>query len=237
MIVDCHVHAGPWVHKPLRGEDYSVFNYWDRFGSDIDKAIFFPSDHKDNVDVYNQVLLSDKGSFMAWWCDPYSKTNIPLNKRIVALKIHAGIDRAENGIYNNLYESYLIDAKRRVIPVIVHCGGWELTSSYKHLIDTARLFSEIKFVAAHCGGKDDLTQYNALHKLEPYENIWVDIGAVKYPHIIRHAVDIMGVKRVLFGSDWPIMPPTASIEVVKHSGLSKSECKKLFSNGVEFFNV
>jgi predicted TIM-barrel fold metal-dependent hydrolase len=86
-----------------------------------------------------------------------------------------------------------------------------------------RTFPENSMVLAHWGG--GLFFYNLLKKevKESLKNVWFDTAASPYlydPSVYRLAADIVGAEKVLFGSDYPLLPPARYFNELKISGLS-----------------
>jgi len=134
---------------------------------------------------------------------------------VVAIKVHAGIDRVMGGISNGVYSDAIRIAKRAGIPIIVHCGGWKDTSHHDYVVRAAYEHHDATFIAAHCGGKSDKDQIAAIDRFCDIDNVLVDISSVKYKYVLEHALKRLGPERIIFGSDWPIMSPFASIGALR----------------------
>jgi len=86
-----------------------------------------------------------------------------------------------------------------------------------------RTFPDIPMVLAHWGG--GLFFYNLLKKevKESLRNVWFDTAASPYlydPAVYRLAAEIIGVERIVFGSDYPLLPPTRYFNELKACGLA-----------------
>lgn len=242
-IIDCHVHSGFWIYKVYRNKNLNINVYMHKYKKYINKVIVMPSEDKDN-DELQYKLKNINNTYKLHWYDPHNYNDFTLlydddyMKTIVGLKVHASIDRIINGISSNEYIDILDYASRENLPILVHTGNWKKTSSYKHIIKAAKEYKNVKFIMAHCGGKHDIDKYNAINDIIPYKNIYIDTSATKYPYIIEHAVNKLGSKRILFGSDWPIMCPLASIEVIKNIIFNKKDLNNIFfKNAERIFNL
>ncbi len=86
-----------------------------------------------------------------------------------------------------------------------------------------RAFPDNPMVLAHWGG--GLFFYNLLKKevKERLRNVWFDTAASPYlydPAVYRLAVEIIGADRILFGSDYPLLPPRRYFNELRTSGLA-----------------
>ncbi len=243
MLIDCHVHSGNWKYQLLKdtGLPYYMSDYWDQYSDTIDAAIFTPSDLQDNQTLLSDVS-SDSRSYMAYWINPKSETMnhvfdvVSVNPKIVALKVHGGIDQIDSGIANEVYAPYIEFSIYQKIPIIVHCGANKGTSSYLYLDAVAEKYPQAKFIAAHLGAKFDIEQAKAIDCLSVRENVYADTSSVKYPYIITRAIDMFGPERVLFGSDWPIMSPLSAIGAMSDS-LLEEEIEALKETPFKVFNI
>lgn len=86
-----------------------------------------------------------------------------------------------------------------------------------------RTFADNPMVLAHWGG--GLFFYNLLKKevKESFKNVWFDTAASPFlydPAVYRLAADIVGAEKILFGSDFPLLPPERYFNELKTCGLS-----------------
>ena len=51
--------------------------------------------------------------------------------------------------------------------------------------------------------------------------------------ILRKAVDVLGSKRILFGTDWPYKPTNIEIEKLYYLGMSDEELEDVFYKNAE----
>ncbi|MCU0558610.1 MAG: amidohydrolase [Desulfobacterales bacterium] len=87
-------------------------------------------------------------------------------------------------------------------------------------------FPGTTIVLAHWGG--GLFFYNLLKKevKEALSNVYVDTAASPFlydPAIYRVAIDVIGPGKILFGSDYPLLPPRRYFKEMEEGGLSPQD--------------
>jgi predicted TIM-barrel fold metal-dependent hydrolase len=80
---------------------------------------------------------------------------------------------------------------------------------------------EATIILAHMGGYHHTD--DAIRVCEKYENLLVDTSACPYPHKIKEAIQRLGARRVLFGSDGPGCNPKLELQKIRRIGLSETE--------------
>jgi predicted TIM-barrel fold metal-dependent hydrolase len=119
------------------------------------------------------------------------------------------------------------------LPVLLHTnepvghaypGKTENTLS--EIYEFIKRFPMNKIVLAHWGG--GIFFYGLLKKevRETLTNVWIDTAASPFlydPAIYRHAIDIIGKEKILFGSDYPLIKPARYFEELRQSGLTDEE--------------
>lgn len=107
-----------------------------------------------------------------------------------------------------------------------------------HLLDT---FAQNKIALAHWGG--GLFFYSLLKKevKQRLKHVYFDTAASPYlydPKVYRLAIELIGVEKILFGSDYPLLPPARYVDEMKAAGLSKDEMNKIcYANAAKLFNL
>jgi predicted TIM-barrel fold metal-dependent hydrolase len=91
-------------------------------------------------------------------------------------------------------------------------------------------FPRNKIVLAHWGG--GIFFFSLLKKevKESLKNVYFDTAASPYlydPEIYQIAAKLIGVDRILFGSDYPLLPPTRYFDEMAQAGLTKIQLKKI----------
>lgn len=87
-----------------------------------------------------------------------------------------------------------------------------------------REFPEVTWILAHWGG--GLPFYGLLKKevSEVFRQVYFDTAASPYlyrPEIYRLAAEMVGPEKILFGSDYPLLPPSRYFKEMEGAGLSE----------------
>jgi predicted TIM-barrel fold metal-dependent hydrolase len=113
----------------------------------------------------------------------------------------------------------LIVAREFGVPVTVHSGNF-----FCHPLEIAQMarrFPDVAFVMDHMGYRYYVLE--AIQAAEQYSNIYLATTAVFEPHFIANAIDRIGVERVVFGSNAPMVLPRLQIEVIRALKLSSAD--------------
>jgi predicted TIM-barrel fold metal-dependent hydrolase len=136
----------------------------------------------------------------------------------------------------------------RNLPVLIHTNE-PIGHSYPgktpntlaqiyQLLDT---FSDNKIVLAHWGG--GLFFFSLLKKevKQRLRHVYFDTAASPYlydPNVYRFAIELIGVEKILFGSDFPLLPPARYFDEMKTAGLSDAEMGQICGlNAAKLFNL
>ena len=118
------------------------------------------------------------------------------------------------------------------LPILVHCSepvghvypgkeGLPLDALYGF----AKSASGVTIIAAHWGG--GLPFYALMPEVrEALDGVYFDTAASHLlydPAIYRRVIDLVGVEKILFGSDFPLTSQAKAIERVRDAGLSDAE--------------
>jgi len=92
------------------------------------------------------------------------------------------------------------------------------------IYQTIRAFPEVTWILAHWGG--GLPFYGLMKKeaAEVFKNVYFDTAASPYlyrPEIYRLAGEMVGPEKILFGSDYPLLPPSRYVKEMEKAGLSE----------------
>lgn len=129
-------------------------------------------------------------------------------------------------------EPLLSLVKEHRLPILMHLSepvgrtypGKGRTSPRKGY-DFARRHPELKLVYAHWGG--GLPFYELMPDVrEALANVYYDCSASPYlydPSIYRLAVEAVGSRKILFGSDFPLIPVERYLKEIKSAGLKKED--------------
>lgn len=121
-------------------------------------------------------------------------------------------------------------AARYHAPVLFHTGDESLALP-EQVVEAAALCPEAQVILAHLGGYFHCQA--ALDAGKEYPNVYIDTSAMPYPWMVRQAVDVLGVERVLYASDGPGCLPKLEVEKVRMAGLSPQEQEMVFHGNIE----
>jgi predicted TIM-barrel fold metal-dependent hydrolase len=133
--------------------------------------------------------------------------------------------------------------KERSVPVLIHTnepvghsypGKSPITLSQIYRL--VQRFPENRIVLAHWGG--GLFFFNLLKQevCECLANVYFDTAAspfLYHPDVYRHAGQIVGTEKILFGSDFPLLSPRRYFKEMETSGLSKDEIERICGRNAE----
>ena len=134
------------------------------------------------------------------------------------------------------------------LPVLIHTNEpvghtypGKTPHTLKQIYDLVKKFPENVIVLAHWGGG---IFFFALLKKEVKEslgNVYFDTAASPFlyaPEIYRYAKDIVGLDKILFGSDFPLINPARYFRELDISGLSKAEIESICGlNAAQLFKL
>ena len=110
------------------------------------------------------------------------------------------------------------------VPVSIHSDG-----GYGHPLAIGALanaFPDVPVIMDHMGYRNWVREAIEAAKWAP--NIYLATTAVMEPFFIAMAIDALGVDRIVFGSNAPMVLPRMQVEVIKLLGLTPEEEEKIF---------
>ncbi|MGD2098687.1 MAG: amidohydrolase family protein [Desulfobacterales bacterium] len=210
---------------------------------------------KKHNDYISQVVNRCPGRFIGLGCfDPFCKDAAAETHRCLENGDLSGI--GELAFYQSGIDHSALDRLQPVmqicrdldLPVLIHTNEpightypgktRNTVAQIYQLIDT---FAQNKIVLAHWGG--GLFFYSLLKKevKQRLKHVYFDTAASPYlydPKVYRLAIELVGVEKILFGSDFPLLPPARYIDEMKSAGLSDAEMEKICGlNAAKLFNV
>lgn len=232
-IVDSHTHVSEkgqgvdyfrdyWVNKvaeewPL---DDLEQTYADLFkGKKVIPVIF--GSPEANLQITNEYVknVSIKTNYPALFCTHYNMSAEFLEKEVVSGNFQGlkpynnnckeGVVGGDADIYEFISEEQFKVADKYGWKVVLHISKPDRLkneSNVKTLLDIEQKYPNVKLIVAHIGraySPEDLG--NALEVLSANsKNMMFDFCANTYSYAIEKCIDLMGAKRVLFGTDMPI---------------------------------
>ena len=137
---------------------------------------------------------------------------------------------------------------QRSLPVLIHTnepvghdyhGKTPITLS--QIYGLIKRFADNKIVLAHWGGG---LFFYALMKKEVKQilkNVYFDTAASPYlydPEVYQSAIQLVGVDKILFGSDYPLLAPKKCFSEMEQSGLTKDQIDPICGlNAKRLFNL
>ena len=229
--------------------------------SQVDKAVVFGFPWKDSLlfkqhnDYISEVVNRYPQRFIGLGCfDPFSDGVAEETHRCLQKAGLSGI--GELAFYQTGIENSSI---ARLEPVMEVCRGLDLPvmihtnepighsypgktpNTLAQIYQLIQTFPQNKIVLAHWGG--GLFFFSLLKKevKESLKNVYFDTAASPYLYdadVYRLAIELVGEKKILFGSDFPLLPPARYFDEMKTAGLSDDEMQKICgANAAALFNV
>jgi predicted TIM-barrel fold metal-dependent hydrolase len=200
---DCHIHLGnlSCVNRSLN--THEILDYKRTFS--ILHVLVFPTNDEPETSKLEEFL--DRGIYglhgLQWITEHTQPEDLSDNPKILGGKFH--------GSYSNHARpslAVLEELHRKKKVLMMHTGRYKdgnrsSRTSYLHALEIASYYTDIKVIMAHMGGTDTNICLNALKDSAHYDNIYFDTSGITTPYIIEKAVEIVGSKRVMFGSDVP----------------------------------
>jgi predicted TIM-barrel fold metal-dependent hydrolase len=208
--------------------------------------------HNDHI---SEVVSRYPDRFIGLGCfDPFSDGAAEETHRCLQEGGLSGIGELafyQNGIENDSLarlQPVMEICRDRSLPVLIHTNepvGHKypgktpntLAQIYR-LIDT---FPQNNIILAHWGG--GLFFFSLLKKevKQRLNRVYFDTAASPYlydPSVYRLAIELVGAGKILFGSDFPLLPPATYFDEMKAVGLSDEEMKQICgTNAAKLFNI
>jgi predicted TIM-barrel fold metal-dependent hydrolase len=124
-------------------------------------------------------------------------------------------------------------AENRKVPFLLHTNEpvghlypGKADLSFRDLYELIKVFPAVVFILAHWGG--GVWWYELLERevREVLRNTYFDTAASPFlyrPEVYRHAVQIMGVEKILYGSDYPLLGLDRYLKELDQAGLNQEQ--------------
>ena len=231
MILDGHVHVGPWRYKDFLGRATTFEETADVLAAcGIDGALVMPTDEADNVGLLGAVAAyrGPMQFFVAAWADPSAPAAAAaaidaLGAGVRAIKIHPTLARLP--ITDAAWTPFLDLAARRRIPAIVHCGRWQAMAGHAIALDLAGRRPDVTFVLSHLGGDAPPLSLACAERIarERLANVHLGTESVREFWHLRRVADLVSASRLLFGSDFNLGHPKSYLAVIEAAGFTPAE--------------
>ncbi len=234
-IVDCHCHVGI-------GHDYQQslnqqLKEMDEF--EIDQAVICTVDryiavenHLGNDFILSAIKMYPNRFYAFATANPwYGEKAVDELKRAInegaqGIKLHPSLQGFL--LCDNLVYPILEFAREVNVPIYFHTG----TPAYSqpmHVAELALRFPEVNLIMGHMGSTD--FWIDAVPAAQLAQNIYVDTSW-SLPDKIRHAIESLGVDRVLFGSDSPLSTYHVEMGCINATSLDENEKAMLMGNNL-----
>jgi predicted TIM-barrel fold metal-dependent hydrolase len=133
------------------------------------------------------------------------------------------------------------------LPVMIHTNEpighaypGKTPNTLAQIYRLVQTFPQNRIILAHWGG--GLFFFNLLKEeiRENLKNVYFDTAATPYLYdtaVYRLAIELIGLEKVLFGSDYPLLTPVRYFDEMKAAGLSEDEIQRICGgNAAELFN-
>ena len=215
----------------------------------VDKSVVFgfpwknPETAKKHNDYILDVVASYPDRFIGLGCfEPAGKTAAEETERCLKGGL-SGI--GELAFYEAGIDGEALD---RLDPIMEICRGWKVPvlihtnepvghtypgktpNTMAQIYGLVNRYSANTIVLAHWGG--GIFFFNLLKKevKEKFSNVFFDTAASPFlydAHIYRTAINLTGVQKILFGSDYPLLSPGRYFSEIQGAGLSTAEANAI----------
>jgi predicted TIM-barrel fold metal-dependent hydrolase len=227
----------------------------------VDKAVVFGFPWKDSLrfkqhnDYISEVVSRYPQRFIGLGCfDPFSEGVAAEARRCLQKGGLSGIGELafyQTGIENSSLsrlEPVMEVCRGLDLPVMIHTNEpighsypGKTPNTLAQIYQLIQSFPQNKIVLAHWGG--GLFFFSLLKRevKESLKNVYFDTAASPYLYdadVYRLAIQRVGVAKILFGSDFPLLPPARYFDEMKTAGLSQDEMQQICgANAAALFNL
>ena len=215
----------------------------------IDKSVVFgfPWQNSEIFCEHNDYIMSSVARYperLVGLCcfDPFSKEAVAEVKRC----IDGGISGVgELAFYQSEIDDTVLDqltpimgiCQNENLPILIHTNEpvghmypGKAPNTLRQIYNLIKRFQDNRIVLAHWGG--GIFFFNLLKKevKETFQNVYFDTAASPFlydPAIYTYAIDIIGLDKILFGSDFPLLKPVRYFEEMGKAGISKDQIESI----------
>ena len=224
-----------------------IVDAMDREGVDKSVVFGFPWQDPDTVRRHNDYVLESVTRYpdrlIGFGCmSPLAPAAADEARRCIDSGL-AGI--GELAVYQSSLDDRVLDSlapimelcRQRDLPVMMHVNeplGREYPgkspNSLGQIYALAKRFPGNKLVLAHWGG--GIFMYTLLKKevKEALSNVYYDTAASPFVYrreIFPLAVQLAGIEKILFGSDYPLIAPTTYFSELTQAGLTREQRQRI----------
>ena len=227
----------------------------------VDKSVIFGFPWKDETlfkrhnDYIREAVSRYPDRFIGLGCfDPLSDGAVEETRRCLQQGGLSGIGELafyQSGIETDALarlEPIMEICKDRNLPVLIHTNEpighnypGKTPNTLAQIYRLIDAFPQNILVLAHWGG--GLFFFSLLKKevRQRLNRVYFDTAASPYlydPAVYRLAIELVGAEKILFGSDFPLLPPARYFEEMKTAGLSDEEMEQVCgTNAAKLFKL
>ncbi|MBO5700811.1 MAG: amidohydrolase [Clostridia bacterium] len=169
--------------------------------------------------------------------DMEADVNEIISLGLKGVKIHPDIQKIQLDDPRMLKMYELCEGR---LPMLIHTGDKRYDNSNPNrLLPILNKYKNLTVIGAHFGGWS--IWEDAWRDYAGRENFYVDCSSSLYaikPETARELIMAYGVKRVLFGTDYPLWTPESEIERFMQLDLTESEREDiLYNNAAKLFGI
>ena len=227
--------------------------------SEVDKAVIFgfPWRNIETIKLHNDYIIEMvqkySNRFIGLCCfEPSGEQTIAETERCLAGGL-SGV--GELAFYDGDLDEPALDllapimamCAERNLPVLIHTNEpvghqypGKTSNTLAQIYQLIKRFKKNKIVLAHWGG--GLFFFSLMKKevKDCLKNVYFDTAATPYlydPEVYQIAAKLVGDHKILFGSDYPLLPPARYFSELGKAGLTEKQIKKICGeNSKQLFN-
>ena len=217
--------------------------------SEVDKAVIFGFPWK-NIETFKmhndyimEIVQKFPDRFIGLCCfEPSGEHAITETERCLAGGLSgvgelAFYDSGLNEHALNLLAPIMDVCAARNLPVLIHTNEpighqypGKTSNTLAQIYRLVKRFNENKIVLAHWGG--GLFFFSLMKKevKDSLKNVYFDTAATPFlyePEVYQIAAKLVGDHKILFGSDYPLLPPARYFDELNKTDLTKEQIKKI----------
>lgn len=117
------------------------------------------------------------------------------------------------------------------VHVQTHVGTAPFSTPYTWA-EYARKFPNIDFLFTHIGYYE--FGFSTIEAIKDLKNVWVETSGQMDVNVLKKAIEVLGPKRICFGTDWPYKPVNIEIEKFKELGLAEEDLEWIFNKNARY---
>ncbi|RLB79345.1 MAG: amidohydrolase [Deltaproteobacteria bacterium] len=231
--------------KLVGAED--IVSSMDEQGVDMSVVFGFPWKDSDKFKKQNDYIMEAVERYqkrLTGFCcfDPFSKNAV--NEAVRCLESGlSGI--GELAFYQSGIDEKVVEKLKplmevcleKEVPVLIHTNEpvghiypGKTPNTLAQIYNMIKTFPENRIVLAHWGG--GIFLFNLLKKevKESLKNVYFDTAASPFlydPEVYQYAKRLVGIEKILFGSDFPLLKPVRYFKELEKSALLKNDIEKI----------